>query len=423
MPHLVHRWRLRLRDGLQGDAVARLVGAGIWLASRCLPRTRRPLKIYPYLLRRLDAGGRQARVLGEAVARARAAPRREPTGGALERSIILKAPAGPNERGVLLVSFERELAKLAGSDRFAAIERAYQICFLPSSDAFRPAVLALAARATRPYAVLPAFYEREIPLYAPLGDHCWALPFNAASWVNADLYPARRADRDFDICMLALWIRAKRHWRLFEAMAQMTMPPRVCLMGVPWRGRTQDDIRAEARAFGVADQITIIDEPSQQVIRDVLSRSRMKCLLSRREGSCVAVVEALMAGTPVGMYRDAHVGSRMHINERTGVLLDPARPLGPQLEAFLPRADTLRPDLWAREHLAAAVSSRRLNDALRERSLAAGADWTRDLAPVFRQHFIFHYSDPEDESRLAPVCEDFRRLTGLSIRRPGGLEL
>ena len=62
--------------------------------------------------------------------------------------------------------------------------------------------------------------------------------------------------------------------------------------------------------------------------------ARTSIILSKREGSCVATAECLFANTPMGLLRDAHVGSKAYINERTGVLFS-ERTLARDLSAFL----------------------------------------------------------------------------------------
>ena len=69
-------------------------------------------------------------------------------------------------------------------------------------------------------------------------------------------------------------------------------------------------------------------------------------LLSQREGSCVSTTECFFAGTPVAMMRDAHVGSRAYINERTGILLS-RRGMARALGRFLDESERFSPREWA----------------------------------------------------------------------------
>jgi len=63
----------------------------------------------------------------------------------LIRSIILKPCMSASERGVILVSFETELAKLAGLASLSELERRYAIVFLPTWQPFySPALFAFA---------------------------------------------------------------------------------------------------------------------------------------------------------------------------------------------------------------------------------------------------------------------------------------
>jgi hypothetical protein len=64
-----------------------------------------------------------------------------------------------------------------------------------------------------------------------------------------------------------------------------------------------------------------------------------------------------MYGVPVVMFANAIVGSKEYIGPGTGILLDPRSPLAPQLMQFLDRADTLRPEVWAKANIPSEVNS------------------------------------------------------------------
>jgi hypothetical protein len=74
--------------------------------------------------------------------------------------------------------------------------------------------------------------------------------------------------------------------------------------------------------------------------------ARASALFSAREGSCVAVVESLFAGSPVAMMEGAHVGSRAYVNEHTGVLLR-RRGLARGLSRFIEESGRYSPREWA----------------------------------------------------------------------------
>jgi glycosyltransferase involved in cell wall biosynthesis len=330
----------------------------------------------------------------------------------LGNCFLVKPHVGQNERGVLIVSFEAQLDAIVRHPAFAEIEREYQIAFLPSwQPAYSTPLLRLAARARKPYIVMPAS-EHDQALGRELGPLCHTLPFQAASWVSKSQFQLAEA-KDIDIVLLAIFGRYKRHWKLFEALAENPDDLRVVLAGKPWEGRTATTLREEMSAFGCSTDIEIVEAPSQEKISDLLARSRLFCAMSRKEGSFIAVVEALMSGTPVAMYRDAVIGTRRYINDQTGFLLDPAAPLGPQLRKALSVAPSLDPRSWASREISAEANVLRLNAELRRLALVSSQAWTQDIVPFHSRALHFYALDDRDEQRLISHREKLRKRYGI----------
>ncbi len=337
--------------------------------------------------------------------------------GKLALGTIAKAPVGAHERGVLVISFEFQLEELVRLRNFNEIERLYQIVFMPTwSPCYSGALFRLAARASEPYFVLPSLPEDKA-IAGELGPLCTVLPLQASSWVSSRQF-VPSATKDIDILMLANFSKYKRHWLLFKALQEVKEPWRVVLAGRSWRGRTPESIRREAAMFGVADRIEIQESPSDEVIVDLLGRARLLCGLSHKEGSYVALAEALMSGTPIGVFSNAIIGSKAFINEETGVLFDPDRPLGAQLQAALAKADTLKPRPWAEANISAEANVVRLEQLLRDDAARRGQPWSRGLMPFSCRNFFFHYADPEDAARTAPAYRQLRVDFGLDVPLP-----
>jgi len=337
----------------------------------------------------------------------------------LGRSIIVKEYIGPNERGALVISFETELMKIVSSPYFSQIENEYQIIFIPSWQPFySPSLFMLAAKAEREFFLMPSSIL-DMPLCEGLGKRCVGLPFHAASWVNADLYPEQRARKDIDIVMLANFNTYKRHWRLFEALGDLPRNLKVCLAGVPIGNRTQKSLLREARAFGVDNRFQIFEGLNDEEIKQLLSRAKIFCALSHKEGSYIAVAESLMAGTPVGMYNDALIGTKTYINKETGILFDPKQSLAQQIIRFLETSEQLDPATWARDNISARVNSEWLNRMLMERALAGDNPWTRHIEPFYSKRFDFYYyRGTEAEKEYAKSVDAFADKFGLIIERP-----
>lgn len=333
----------------------------------------------------------------------------------ITRSIVVKSPASPAERGILIVSFESELEKLILSSSFPEVERAYQIVFLPTwQPAYSNALFLLAARASLPYYLMPALPDDQ-SLNRIFGDACIGLPFQASSWVPSKALEIQ-SSKDIDILVLANFSKYKRHWKLFEALDELPATLKVVLAGRPWGGRTADTLRREARAFSSDARIQIIQDASDLEIATLLSRARLFCAMSYKEGSYIAVAEALIAGTPVAIYANAIVGSKAFVQPESGFLLDPKVKLAPQLINALQRSATLDSSKWARNEISAEASSRKFNVCMRSIASQRGLPWTQDAAAFFCRNFLFDYADPADRSKFAG---DYQRLAGMGLSMEG----
>lgn len=335
----------------------------------------------------------------------------------LKRSVLLKRYVSRSERGVLLVSFETELSKLARLKKLSELEDRYAIIFLPTWQPFySDEIFRFAARARRPYWIMPSASSDQ-QVCANFGPLCKPLPFQASSWVSERAYSKNDPSKTFDLLMLANFNKYKRHWRLFEAIKDMPASVSIVLAGVPIGNRTIHSLRAEADTFGVTDRVIIRESPTDDEVASLLASAKVFCALSHKEGSYIAIAEALMAGTPVAMFEDAIVGSKEYICADTGWLLSPNQPLGPQLVTCLSRASSLHPGEWAKRHISAEVNFRRLNDLMRGYASEIGEHWSVDLAAFHCRHFEFEYSDPSVEREMRPEYKSIATQFGLKIAR------
>src|SRR5690606_32974638 len=137
----------------------------------------------------------------------------------------------------------------------------------------------------------------------------------------------------------------------------------VVLVGSPSGGRTMQDVKDEARLFGVRQDLVFFEALPITQVNELQARARTAVIFSAREGACVAITESMFANTPVGAMRDAHVGAVRHINNVTGVLFS-RRNLYRQLGNFLDNAEAFEPRKWAVTHISCHQSSKLLNDVL-----------------------------------------------------------
>jgi glycosyltransferase involved in cell wall biosynthesis len=301
----------------------------------------------------------------------------------LTRSLLLKPPLPSGEKGVLLVQFEynwfRLLSQIKNWKKFT--ER-YDIIWGTSWSPTDYSLLdGLLARTEGPLFILPSNGEDRAKL-KKLDTRLRVAPvLSACDWMDpASFHPKPATARQIDILMVANWAPFKRHFDLFRALSRMPRTLRVMLIGQKEGNHTRDQIRALAKAWGVPQNLEILESLPVENVHQHLADSKVSVILSRREGSCVAATESLFAGCPLGMRVDAHVGALAYVNSETGMLFG-VEPLHRELALFVERAAEFRPREWALKNISCHQSLQKLNRFMQEVATARHQPWTQDLAP------------------------------------------
>ena len=332
----------------------------------------------------------------------------------LSSTLVLKAPRPNGEKGVLYSSFEYNWMRLVANYDARRVLEDY---FLVGASSWSPPDYAAFANlsALSPDPVFVGISNPvDIEHYRLFAPHVRAVPLLASDWIKPDHFaPKPHDEREIDILMVANWLRFKRHWLLFEALARMDRRLRVVLIGRNGEGRTERDIRDEIRAFGVRQDVELITDVSIDTVFEHQCNAKVAAVFSRREGSCVAVAECLFADTPVAVMRDAHIGSKAYINPTTGCITARRR-IARDLCRLLERPESIAPRQWAIEHITCDRSSAILNEQLRGYSLGAGLPWTIDITPL-QWHSSPHYADAEDDERMKSAVDQLRNEYGVPL--------
>lgn len=332
----------------------------------------------------------------------------------LPKALILKPPISEQEKGFLYVTFERQWLRLIRSGQAAEIAKRYELILGPSTSPPPQIEMLLLLRAWpgRIWTMLSNF--EDAPLIERISPRLKPLPVLASSWVDPAPFERYLSLRqDYDLVMLAHFDSVKRHWLFFDLLRKLPHHLRVLLMGVPLGGRTEADLRAEAAIFGVENRFDLWLRPSREQIMEGLARSRASLIFSKQEGACIAIAESLFADTPVGVFRDARIGSRAFINAQTGRLLERAT-LARDVLGLLDTAHRYRPRHWAKRNISCHISGKLLNRIFLQTAIREGTPWTVDLAP-FAKGLLPYYLTPEVKARMAPWGEDFLAHHGLQI--------
>lgn len=341
----------------------------------------------------------------------------EPTAGKslIESATVLKPYISENEKGIIYLSFEYQWTRIL------------QNCDINEfSKYYRPVLAPVWAV---PYSLVnflfPVYWDdiifshlsdpNDAKILPRISHNYVIVPLLCSSWVNPDWFkPVPFEKKDIDLVMLANFGKYKRHFVLFKALREMPRKLRIVLIGQRNAGRTRDILMEEARIYGVENRFELWENANDEQVFDALARAKTSAILSLREGSCVAVVESIFADTPVALFKNAEVGSRIFINEQTGIFLEQNN-VGCQLYEFIKNAHKFTPRKWAMEKkIHCFESSKILNEIIKQTSLSRGEEWTQDIASF---HWRPHPKPIKDEDRvrLQKARRDIKEKFGIII--------
>ncbi len=333
----------------------------------------------------------------------------------LEKAAILKPWISEREKGVVFISYDTQWIRLLVNADMKEFAKRYTLVFSPAWCPPHSIITCLSAALFPDPIFTLVSNEKDLVYFPRISSNYIPVPLFASSWVNPQWYtPVPFEKKDIDIFMLANFAKYKRHWVLFDALRDMPDSVRVLLIGQA-DTRTRDDLLAEARAFGTQDRFDLVVNAPDQQMFETFSRAKISVILSRREGSCVAVAESMFANTPVGIFEDAEIGSRAFINETTGRFLK-HRNLGRQLMDCINEAQRYSPREWAQQNISCFKSTKTLNEILKKHMLAAGLEWTQDIA-VHQWRPDPQLVDSTDRARMESSYDDIQKRFGIEIRR------
>lgn len=328
---------------------------------------------------------------------------------ALNRTLILKAPAADGEKGVLLVFGEYNWLRMLHSlESVKRVQTLYDWVLIAGwSPADYTSLIVLAQLGVGPFFVEPGNYS-EHPVIARLHPQLIPTPTICSDWGDPSRFAGRpKSERDIDLLMVANWSPYKRHWHLFQALHGMRADLKVTLIGQPDGPFVLDRIKRQADEYGARQEIEFLNNPPAETVFDRMGRAKVSVIVSKREGPCVVVTESMLCDTPVGLLVGAHVGTASHINSQTGRLLDGKR-LASELTDLIAQHSNFCPREWAVSHITCHQSITKLNQCVRVSARQRNLPWTQDLTTYHWRPYP-GYLDSADAHRFAPYQDQLTR--------------
>jgi len=332
--------------------------------------------------------------------------------GVFRDVIVLKAPR-QHEKGVLLLKYTAKFDRFVALFDLERVMSDYSIVLEPCWAGYCDTSI-LMFRSLNNEVVVQCPDRSDFDFISGLGGNFIPVPLGASDWVDPDLFSSddSGADKDYDLIMVANWGRHKNHRRLFQALPDVRRRPlSVLLIGYDWAGRTDKDIIAEMSRYDLAGVRVDVKKnlPPQQVAAH-LRKSRAFVLLSEKEGSNKAVVEALFCNVPIIVYEGFIGGAVSKVNPDTGALTSFAR-LAETIDRVLENAATFTPRTWAMQHTGSRNSTIVMNECLRRNALSNGRPWTADIVEKVNRPNLA-YRDPAavpETMQFRSVAATYRR--------------
>jgi len=321
------------------------------------------------------------------------------------RLMVLKSPAADGEKGVLFVMFSSMFQLLHSGMNLEKLLDDYTLIFEPSWSGYCHPDLLEYTRWKQNIFVLAA-EENDFGFLKRLSSNLVPVGLGPCDWVDPRVATPYLANpKEFDIVMNSNWGAWKRHHVLFHMLKNATQRYKVALIGAKWSGKTRADIEQLANFFGIADQLTVIEDIPYERVMDITCRSRASILLSLKEGSNRAIAESIFCNVPVVVLANHVGGIRKNVVSETGLLAEEQH-----LESAIARLlqDDINPREWGLEHISCFKSSEKLNLIVKKHALGQGQPWTRDLA-VRSNSPESKYVLTEDAERLSRWNEELTK--------------
>lgn len=294
--------------------------------------------------------------------------------------LILKAPSA-DEKGALVLEYSQKFDLFVSLFDLKRIMKDYRIVLEPCWAGYcDPSILMFVSSLGQVVVQCPE--DADFRFIAGLNSNLLPVRLGSSDWIDPDLFAPSDppSAKEFDLVMVANWAKHKNHARLFHAL-QLLRHRRLTLLliGVDWGGRTDADIRAEMARFQLGHvETTILKDITARQVASYLERSKVFLLLSEKEGSNRAIVEALMCNVPAILYENFVGGARNKINQQTGILSSFSE-LHQKIEFMLDNHQRFSPRRWALAHTGSKNATRILNEMLRGIAATSGQAWTTDI--------------------------------------------
>lgn len=317
--------------------------------------------------------------------------------------IVLKAPT-KSEKGVLVLEYSQKFDLFNALFDLDRIMKDYYVVLEPCWAGYcDPSILMFISAINEVIVQCPE--KSDLDFISGLKSNLIPIGLGSSDWIDSELFAPKqaRAAKEYDLVMVANWAKHKNHRKLFQALQTVTHRPiSLLLIGVDWGGRTDKDIVSEMNEYALSHvKLEIKKNIPAREVADCLEKSKAFLLLSEKEGSNRAIVEALFSDVPAILYENFIGGARGKINEQTGVLSS-FEALHEKIDYMLDNYQKFTPRAWALAQTGSKNATRKLNSLLKSIAESKGEPWTVDIVEkVNNPNFSYKAKDSLSQDQQA----------------------
>jgi len=298
--------------------------------------------------------------------------------------IILKPyNEATGERGVIMLMYSEAILATAAIYDLGALASRYMFVIEPSWWGYQDARFLLYLGSDLDV-LIQSPRRADFEFVADLETNLVPIQVGAGEWGDPSVFCPRAVGQEatYDAVMVAAWDPLKRHEVFFRAAAQFKQEHgralQIGLVGYEL-GWNREDIARLLRQYGLERDCAIFEDIPHAEVARIVADSKVSLLLSHREGANRAIYESMFCGTPIIVYRHQCGVNLDHVNAATGLLADEHGLCG-AIKHVIDNPNDFDPRGWALENAGYANATRKINDALREMTLARGLEWTENIA-------------------------------------------
>lgn len=296
--------------------------------------------------------------------------------------IFKKYDPHTNEKGVLYLKYNESFKQFITLFELEKISKHYRIVLEPSTWGYMDEVFHLFIGKDSDI-IVQAQDENDYMTIKNMNVNLIPIRLGSGDWVDADLFNNVTEEiKIYDIVMIASWLKIKRHKTLFKAVAKSKLKNiKIALIGYPWGFRTRKDIEKEAKRFNILNQIDFYENIPSQKVAEIIKKSKVSVMLSKREGANRAIYECLLCGTPVVLCKFNRGVNKNIINSETGCLADDDE-LGEVLSSMIKNYAKYNTASWARKNIGREVAHKKLNDLLKDLAVNKKEEYLSDICKI-----------------------------------------